>query len=303
MAEVTGQPPVEYHPVTEPSSTQQQAWGGQTQWTEPAAKTGPTLAQTLVAEFIGTFALVAVGVSTWYWMFPDLLAIGAASGLTVAVLVTAFNRLGSGQFNPAITLGLLLGGKIEKGRAALVIPVQIISAVLACFILSNFLGANEKVNWIKSGPINEETGQVTATMKTPVEAATPGVPARYEIPEPLGQVAPREVPNSQRVSVVKAIVIEVMLTFFWGLAVFAGLRRENKPLAGLFVGAAVMVGILGAGVLTEAVMNPVRAFGPALVSGQWDFQLIYWVGPMLGGALAGVVCGHFLFRDEDEAIA
>ena len=303
MAEVTGQPPVEYQSVSEPTTEQSTAWTEQAQWGESQRDTGPGVAQTLVAEFIGTFALVAVGVTTWYWMFPDLLAVGLASGLTLAVLVTAFNRLGSGQFNPAITLGLLLGGRLQKSRAMMIIPVQIISAVLACFVLSNFLGANEKMNWIKSGPINEETGQVTATMKSPLEAATPGVPARYEVPEPLGQVAPREVPNSQRVSVIKAIVIEVMLTFFWGLAVFAGLRRENRPLAGLFVGAAVAVGILSAGVLTEAVMNPVRAFGPALVSGQWDFQMVYWLGPILGGALAGVICGRFLFPDDAEAVA
>ena len=181
--------------------------------------------------------------------------------------------------------------------------MQLISALLACFVLSNFLGTNENIKWVETGPIDAETGQATATMKTPIEAATPGVPPRYEIPEPLGQVAPRKVPNSQRVSVVKAIVIEVMLTFFWGLAVFAGLRRENRPLAGFLVGAAVTVGILSAGVLTEAVMNPVRAFGPALVSGQWDFQLVYWLGPILGGALAGVICGRFLFRDDDEAVA
>jgi glycerol uptake facilitator-like aquaporin len=48
-------------------------------------------------------------------------------------------------------------------------------------------------------------------------------------------------------------------------------------------------------------MNPGRAFGPAVVSGQWEFQLVYWIGPMLGGALAGVVLGQFLFRD-DEAL-
>ena len=303
MAEVIGQPPVEYQSVSQPAEGQATAWTERSQFGEPEPDAGPGVAQTLVAEFIGTFALVAVGVTTWYWMFPDLLAVGLASGLTVAVLVTAFNRLGSGQFNPAITLGLLLGGRMKASRAMMIIPVQIISAVLACFVLSNFLGTNEKINWIKTGPINEETGQVTATMKSPVEAATPGVPARYEIPEPIGQVAPREVPNSQRVSVVKAIVIEVMLTFFWGLAVFAGLSRENRPLAGLFVGAAVTVGILSAGVLTEAVMNPVRAFGPALVSGQWDFQMVYWLGPLLGGALAGVICGRFLFRDDDGAVA
>ena len=69
---------------------------------------------------------------------------------------------------------------------------------------------------------------------------------------------------------------------------------------GFLVGGAVAVGILVGGILTGAAMNPVRAFGPALVSGQWSFQMVYWIGPMMGGALAGVICGHFLFAEEEE---
>ena len=110
MAEVTGQPPVENYSVSNPAPAEQVGWAKKNQWNEPDA--GPTLAQTLVAEFIGTFALVAVGVCTWYWMYPDLVAVGLACGLSLAVLVTAFNRLGSGQFNPAITIGLMLAGRL-----------------------------------------------------------------------------------------------------------------------------------------------------------------------------------------------
>ena len=300
MAEVTGNTPVEYGVSTElPQPTGQSGWETHAQWPQEEKSEDYTPVQQVVAEFIGTFAFVSVAVCTTYWWYPDFVAMGLACGLTVAVLISAFSRLGSGQFNPAITLGLLLGGRLPLARAMMILPAQIISAVLACFILSSFLGADEKLNWIERGPINETTGQQTATMKTPIEAATPFIPTRMEIPEPIGQVAPREIPNSQRVSVVKAIVIEVMLTFFWGLAVFAGLCRENRKIAGFLVGATVAVGLLCGGILTGAVMNPVRAFGPALVSGQWDFQLIYWIGPMLGGALAGVVCGQFLFRNEE----
>ena len=300
MAEVTGNTPVEYGASTElPQPTGQSGWETHAQWPQEEKSEDYTPVQQVAAEFIGTFAFVSVAVCTTYWWYPDFVAMGLACGLTVAVLISAFSRLGSGQFNPAITLGLLLGGRLPLARAMMILPAQIISAVLACFILSSFLGANEKLNWIERGPINETTGQQTATMKTPIEAATPFIPTRMEIPEPIGQVAPREIPNSQRVSVVKAIVIEVMLTFFWGLAVFAGLCRENRKIAGFLVGATVAVGLLCGGILTGAVMNPVRAFGPALVSGQWDFQLIYWIGPMLGGALAGVVCGQFLFRNEE----
>jgi len=301
MAEVTGTPPVEYRAATElpQTTTDQTGWEVRPEWSQEEKNEGYTPVQQVAAEFIGTFVFVSVAVCTTYWWYPDFVAMGLACGLTVAVLVSAFSRLGSGQFNPAITLGLLLGGRLPLARAMMILPAQVVSAVLACFILSSLLGANEKMNWIQLGPIDETTGQQTATMKTPIEAATPFVPPRMEIPEPIGQVAPREVPNSQRVSVVKAIVIEVMLTFFWGLAVFAGLRNENRQMAGLFVGGSVAVGLLCGGILTGAVMNPVRAFGPAVVSGQWDFQLIYWVGPLIGGALAGVILGQFLFRDDE----
>ena len=47
--------------------------------------------------------------------------------------------------------------------------------------------------------------------------------------------------------------------------------------------------ILVGGPLTGAAMNPARAFGPALVAGVWDHQLIYWIGPVLGGAMAGLL--------------
>ena len=225
---------------------------------------------------------------------------GLACGIAVGVLVAAFSCLGSGQFNPAITLGMMLGGRLPLKRAVFIIPVQVLAAVMACFILSSFLGANEKMNWIVRGPIVESTGQQTATMLDPVAAATPRIPPRLEIPEPVGQVAAREVPGVQRVTILQAIVLEAMLTFFWGLAIFAGLKNRNRMAMGFLVGGAVASGILVGGILTGAAMNPVRAFGPALVSGEWSFQMVYWIGPMIGGALAGVICGHFLFAEQEE---
>jgi len=299
MAEVTGNPPVEYRSVgTETVPGQVTSW--QTQAQTSNAGESVSIARQLVAEFIGTFAFVFIAVSTAYWWYPDFVAMGLACGIAVGVLATAFSSLGSGQFNPAITLGMMLGGKLRLTRALIIIPVQMVAAVMACFILSSFLGANEKMNWIERGPIVESTGQQTATMLDPVAAATPRIPTRLEIPRPIGQVAAREVPGSQRVSILQAIVLEAMLTFFWGLAVFAGLRNENRLAMGFLVGGAVAVGILVGGILTGAAMNPVRAFGPALVSGQWSFQMVYWIGPMIGGALAGVICGHFLFAEEEE---
>ncbi len=319
MSEVTGNPPVEYRGAS-PSSAygptvvagaegvpgQVVNWPAQGQGPSPSTdRAGDimSIVRQLMAEFIGTFAVIFIAVSTAYWWYPDFLGAGLACGIAVGVMVAAFSSLGSGQFNPAITLGMLLGGKLPLTRALAIIPVQVVAAVMACFILSNFLGANEKLEWIERGPIMETTGQRTATMLDPVAAGTPRIPPRFEVvpaPNPQMQRLPSEVPGSQRVTILQAIVVEAMLTFLWGLAVFAGLRHKNRMAMGFLVGGAVAVGILVGGMLTGAAMNPVRAFGPALVSGQWSFQIVYWIGPMLGGALAGVICGHILFAEEEE---
>jgi glycerol uptake facilitator-like aquaporin len=312
MAEVTGNPPVEYRNVGVETAQSQSAGWQQTQVSATIPDEGVSIARQLVAEFIGTFALVFIAVSATYWWYPDYIVMGLASGVTVAVLVIAFTQLGSGQFNPAITLGLLLGGKLKFTRALFIVLTQIFAAVLACLILSSFLGVNEKSNWIVKNPVDEATGQQTSTMLEPVGTATPTIPERigFKDPQmkdiepgkayPTGSFRQYQVPESQRVSTLQAIVLEAMLTFFWGLAVFAGWRQRNRVATGLMVGGAVFVGIVACAIMTGAAMNPVRAFGPALVSGTWDFQMVYWIGPLLGGALAGVVCGHLLFNDDES---
>ena len=296
MAEVTGTPPVEYRNVG--ASTPQTQTGWQPQATPEATETSMT--KLLMAEYLGTFALVFAIVSGAYWWYPDFFAMGLTAGIAVAVLVTAFSGLGSGQFNPAISLGLMLSGRQSWKRTLAVILVQLKAGVLACYVLAGYLGPNENAQWIQRGPVDQATGQQQVSMMDPVAAGTPRIPERVVFPEPIGQVPARTEPGSHRISTLQGIVLETMLTFLWGMAVFAGLRKENRKALGLLVGGAVAAGILVGGVFTGAAMNPVRAFGPALISGQWEFQMIYWVGPLLGGALAGVVGGYFLFPKEEE---
>ena len=52
------------------------------------------------------------------------------------------------------------------------------------------------------------------------------------------------------------------------------------------------------GIGTFTLMNPARKFGPALVTGHWNNHLVYWVGPLLGGALAGLIYGRFLINES-----
>jgi glycerol uptake facilitator-like aquaporin len=308
MTEVTGNPsnpPIEYRAAPVEAAPQQAA-------TMDATADAPIVKQ-VISEFIGTFALVFVAVTTLYWFAVDFIAIAMASALVVALMVGVLSRFGSGQFNPAITLGLVLGGRLRFTRALIIIPVQLAAAVLASLMLVNFLGQTETLQWVYPkataaepgaavGALAPQGGQPEFGLRAPVEAGTPRIPERLEIPEPIGRVQPRPVPGSQRVTILQAIVLEAVLTFFWGLAAFAGLRRGAHPLLGpVLIGAAVAVGILTAGILTGGAMNPARAFGPALASGTWANQMVYWIGPMIGGALAGVICGHFLFNNEEES--
>ena len=93
------------------------------------------------------------------------------------------------------------------------------------------------------------------------------------------------------VSISTALVMELMVTFVLVFVIFATAVDPGgiAPLAPLAIGFAVLVDHLVAIPITGASMNPARTFGPALVSGEWANHWIYWVGPLLGGGIAGVM--------------
>lgn len=72
--------------------------------------------------------------------------------------------------------------------------------------------------------------------------------------------------------------------------------RAPKGFAGLAIGLTLVGNILAGGSLTGAAFNPARAFGPALVAGHWQDQWIYWVGPLLGGAIAALLYDRMLLE-------
>ena len=93
----------------------------------------------------------------------------------------------------------------------------------------------------------------------------------------------------------QAVTIEAVLTFFLVSAVFGTCVNPDAPKVGGFgVGLVLLFDILVGGPLTGSAVNPARAFGPALVSGQWVGQIVYWVGPILGGIVAALLWEHVL---------
>jgi len=231
----------------------------------------PSLVKQCVAEFIGTFALIFIGIGAIYnstnaGAGMGLLGVALAHGLTIAVMVSATGGISGGHLNPAVTFGLLVGGKICPSRSVAYWIAQLAGATAAGLICVYLLG------------------------NAAVQGGTPDIATMTDDP---GSVLPV-------VSMGKAIVIEAVTTFFLVFVVYGTAVDGRAPkIGGLAIGLTVTIGILFAGPLTGGALNPARTFGPALASGHWSNHIVYWIGPMIGGGLAGLIYGRFLIKESE----
>lgn len=227
-----------------------------------------SLPQQCVAEFIGTFALIFIGVGAIYHN-AGLLAIALAHGLTIAVMVSATGAISGGHLNPAVTFGLWVGGKIDsKGMVAYWIA-QLAGASAAAFLLLFLL----------TGQIDPAGAPLANTI---IAKGTPDLPAKG-------------------VTFIQGVLIEAVLTFFLVFVVYGTAVDARAPrIGGLAIGLTVALDILFGGPFTGGAMNPARTFGPALASGHWNNQIIYWIGPLLGGGLAGLIYGRYLIKESNQ---
>src|SRR5258708_23327098 len=88
----------------------------------------------LLAEFIGTFALIFVGIGAIKTAGHNIVAVALAHGLTIAAFVSATLHISGGQLNPAVTFGLVCGGHMTWSEAFRYWIAQLLAAVAASFI-------------------------------------------------------------------------------------------------------------------------------------------------------------------------
>jgi MIP family channel proteins len=214
-----------------------------------------------LGELIGTFLFVCIGAGSVVSNGMTHGALGTtgvalAHGLALAIAITIFAATSGGHINPAVTVGFMVTRRIGVLKGILYIVGQLIGAVLAGLLLRAVFPA---AAW---------------------QAVQLGTPA-------LGA----------GVSIGTGLLVEVVLTFFLVLAVFGTAVDPRAPKIGGFgIGLTVLVDILMGGAISGAAMNPARAFGPALASGIWTNQLVYWIGPIIGAIIAALIYEYIILR-------
>lgn len=211
-----------------------------------------------IAEFIGTFALVFVGsgaiLSAKVTESPAALVEVALAHGLVLAVMVSALMRISGHFNPAVTVSFLATRRIEPMMAGLYVIAQIIGAVAAAYALK-------------------------ATFPEAVFIATRGG----------GQMIALDTSGAQ------AFLLEAVATFLLMFVIYGTVVDLRGPkIGGLAIGFVVAADILAIGNRTGASMNPARSFGPAIASGVFEAQALYWTAPLVG-ALAAAFLYEFLF--------
>ncbi|MGB5948286.1 MAG: aquaporin Z [Parvibaculum sp.] len=216
------------------------------------------------AEFIGTFWLVlgGCGSAVLAAAFPELgigfAGVALAFGLTVLTMVYALGHISGGHFNPAVTVGLTVGGRFAARDLVPYVVAQVLGAIAAAAVL-----------------------YFIATGKAGYDIAVNGLAANgYGEHSPGGY------------SLQAGVVSEIVMTFGF-LVVILGATSRAAPsgFAGIPIGLALTLIHLVSIPVTNTSVNPARSTGPALFVGGWAIEQLwlFWVAPIVGAVLAGLV--------------
>lgn len=213
------------------------------------------LSRALVAEFIGTFALIFIGAGSVALGLGGLVGVAFAHGLVVLGFVYAYGHVSGAHVNPAVTFGVWTAGKMETPRALAYMAIQLLGGVAGGLALGWVLG-----------------GRGTGLGMTRLASGLAVGGATISITPLVG------------------VVLEAILTFFLANAVLgAAVSGKGGAGAGIGIGMTLTFAILMAGPLTGGSLNPARSLGPAVAMGSYENLWVYFVGPLLGGAVAGLL--------------
>ena len=233
----------------------------------------PSTGQKFTAEALGTFVLVFFGCGAAVYSGGDVAVTGLTFGLTVVVMAYAVGRISGGHFNPAVTLGAVLGGRLPWNRAGIYMAAQLLGGLLAGAVLfgigHGFEGFTAEGNM----------GQNFFGDQNPLA--------------PFAWWA--------------ALLLEILLTmvFLWVILAVTDERNEvNVALGPLAIGLALAMIHFVAIPLTGTSVNPARSIGVGVFAGT-DAIVQLWlfvVAPFVGAAIAGLTY-PVLFGQGAEPVA
>src|ERR1022692_890550 len=230
------------------------------------------LGRRATAEFIGTFWLVFGGCGSAVLAagFPGFgigfLGVALAFGLTVLTMAFAIGHISGCHLNPAVSVGLVVGKRFPASNLLAYVAAQVAGGIAGAGVL-----------------------YVIASGKAGFDLAGGFASNGYAEHSPGGY------------SLVACLVAEVVLTFMF-LIIIQGAtdRRAPQGFAPIAIGLGLtLIHLIGIPV-TNTSGNPARSTGPALFVGGWAVQQLwlFWVAPIVGAAIAGVV--YFVFATEPE---
>ncbi|MBS0578627.1 MAG: aquaporin Z [Proteobacteria bacterium] len=221
-----------------------------------------SLSKRAFAEFLGTFWLVlgGCGSAVLAAKFPQvgigLVGVAFAFGLTVLTMAYGIGHISGCHLNPAVTFGLLVGGRFKAADVPAYVIAQVLGALVAALLL--YYIASGAPGWDPAGGL-AANGYAEHS------------PGGYTI-------------NS-------AVAIEVVMTFMF-LIIILGSTDGRAPagFAPIAIGLGLTLIHLISIPVTNTSVNPARSTGPALVMGGWALSQLwlFWVAPLLGAGLAGL---------------
>jgi len=199
--------------------------------------------------------------------------IGIGIGLAIASLAQAVGHVSGGHLNPAVSLGMIVGGRINVLQGILYIVAQSIGAIIG-----------SALTYACTPESNREALGVTAVRKG--------------------------------LAVEQGFGLELLFTFVLVFFVFSitDAKKKTEPYGTtLGIGIVILVCHVCLIPYTGCGINPARSFGPAVVMNSFENHWIYWIGPLLGGAMAALVYNVFFYvndtsyeptkKDEDLELA
>jgi aquaporin Z len=216
-----------------------------------------------LAELIGTCVLVFFGTGSAVVAGKSIgvLGIALAFGIAVLVMVYAIGSISGCHINPAITLAMLVNGKIGSRDAAMYIVAQCIGAIIASVLLFAIMTGNPAYNIATDGLGQNGYGALS--------------PGGY--------------------SLVSGLIAEVVLTFIFLMVIFGATSKAAPAgFAGIAIGLSLttvhLVGIM----ITGTSVNPARSLGPALVVGGTALSQLWLfiIAPIIGALIAAMVWKH-----------